>query len=115
MVKLFFVLSFFICDYNQKRNLYLYKIDNCIGLRDVTDVEYENKRVGTLHGVNAGVGFCYGKLEINKQFTLTKDMVFYKIKPFIGDVYIKIERPNGKENQIKFQVQDTIRILNQNK
>jgi hypothetical protein len=115
MVKLFFVLSFFICDYNQKRNLYSYKIENCIGLRDVTSVEYENKRVGILHGVNAGVGFCYGKLEINKQFILTKDMVFYKIKPFIGDVYIKIEKRNDKKDNIKFQVQDTIRILSPNK
>ena len=115
MIKLIFICliisNLFIL--NQKKDTYIYKIDNCVGLRNITEILFKDKKIGILHGVYNNTGFCFGKIEIDKGFKLIKSMTFYKIKPFIGEAYIQIEMNKSKEQKLrqKIQLQDTIKII----
>lgn len=119
MTKVFFTLNFLLIPFfkTQEKDKYIYKIEDCTGLGGVAKIEYNNRNVGTLKGVTASDKFCYGTLYFNHKFSVTKDMIFYKIIPSIGDAYIRIEKLNGKESEsrkVKLSTSnnDTIWILN---
>lgn len=93
---------------NQKGAIYIYRIDNAIGLSSNMQVVYQGKPVGTLMDINSTKKFFYGKIKFNNNFRVKKNMLFYKIIPYIGNGFIKIET-NSKSNS-NVPLKDTLLI-----
>lgn len=107
---LFFLLFNSMCHQKVKKDEYVYKITDCVGLQSPMDIIYRDKKVGYLEGIKASATFCSGKLYFNEEFILTKNMRFYKTNLLFSN-YIKIDGELTSDSLRSVPLTDTINIF----
>lgn len=111
MYKLLFLLIAFIpTKIEQGKNKYVYKLKDCIGMGTSTGIIYKTSNVGVICNINAGNGFCIGKIEFKKEFKFYTNMFLYKVTPLIGNAYLKIGIDSTVKLRQRFSYNDTINI-----